>query len=178
VTINLRMRSIAWGRLGKVFIFTCNSIDIGNLPVPRLNTGDTLIHRDRLIITVPHVNHPFSRISMFSSSRAIAHARFRPADFAAPERLTAKNGTSGALRAHECHALSQSCGIPPTWAGLSGAAHVFTSPRFTPDAPSAPQARRSGRSSGFVRRRGLPNRPPAFAVPRSCASDRSARGDA
>ena len=67
-----------------------------------------------------HVKHPFSRISMFSSSLAIAHARFRPADFAAPERLTAKNGTSGALRAHECPAPTKSSRIPPTWAGLSG----------------------------------------------------------
>jgi len=51
-------------------------------------------------------------------------------------------------------------------------------PRFTRDARSEPEVLRSGRSSGPVGRRGLPNRLPAFAVPRSCASDRSARGGA
>ena len=134
------------------------------------------IHTDMLIIAKRLVNPPFSRIRIRSPSHTTSPAPFRPTDFAAPEHLTPKNGSSGAPQAHECPALSQSSRIPTTWPGLSGEAHAFSSPRFTPDAPTAPQALRSGRSSGPVRRRGLPNPPPAFVAPRSCASDRSARG--
>lgn len=109
----------------------------------------------------------FSRISILSLPRSTSRARFRPTDFVAPGRLTPTHGPSVAPQAHERPARSKSSRISPTYPGLSGHAHAFSAPRFT---PAAPDALRSGRSSGAVSRRALPNRSPAFAAPRSCAS--------
>ena len=153
------------------FLRPDNDPKITRLRFPRM--VGIVIRRDRLIITKPHVNPPFSHISILSPSRCTSRAPSRPTDLAAPWRLTPKNDPSGAPQAHECPAPSQSSRFPPTWPGLSGEAHAFSSPRFNADAPSAPKAHRSGRSSGPVGRRGLPNPPPAFAAPRSCASGRS-----